>query len=113
MELLLSYALPRRDVKPLAKDLLREFGSLKGIMDAERETLEKIRGIGAHAAILFKLIKDTAVLYLKEKAADNLHERTSLLRDLHGRSYRLEILRHISRCAKQDDGYRDHPGRHR
>lgn len=70
MELLLSYAIPRKDVKPLAKELLNKFGSLKGIMDAEKDSLEKIKGIGAHAAILIKLIKEMGSLYLKEKAKE-------------------------------------------
>jgi DNA repair protein RadC len=70
LELLLSYAIPRKDVKPLAKDLLKTFGSLKGIMDAEKDCLEKVKGIGPHAAILIKLIKEMGILYLKEKAKE-------------------------------------------
>ncbi|HVO66589.1 MAG TPA: DNA repair protein RadC [Syntrophales bacterium] len=70
LELLLSYAIPRKDVKPLAKELLREFGSLKGIVDAEKNSLEKIKGISTHTAILIKLIKDFGALYLKEKAKE-------------------------------------------
>lgn len=71
IEFLLTYAIPRRDVKPLAKKLLLEFGSLKGIMDAEKETLEKVKGLGLHSAILIKLIKDIGSLYLKEKAKES------------------------------------------
>ena len=70
LELLLSYAIPRKDVKPLAKELLREFGSLKGIVDAEKNSLEKIKGISTHTAILIKLIKNFGTLYLKEKAKE-------------------------------------------
>jgi DNA repair protein RadC len=70
LELLLSYAIPRRDVKPLAKELLNHFGSLKGIMDAEKDILEKVKGVGLHTAILIKLIKEMGILYLKEKAKE-------------------------------------------
>jgi DNA repair protein RadC len=70
LELLLSYAIPRRDVKPLSKELLREFGSLKGIVDADAGSLEKINGISSHTAILIKLIKEMGTLYLKEKAKE-------------------------------------------
>ena len=52
LELLLSYAIPQKDVKPLAKDLLREFGTLKGVIDADMSRLEKINGISTHTAIL-------------------------------------------------------------
>ncbi len=70
LELLLSYAIPRKDVKPLAKELLHVFGSLKGLMDAEKESMEKVKGVGAHTAILIKLIKEIGILYLKEKAKE-------------------------------------------
>lgn len=70
LELLLSYAIPQKDVKPLAKELLNTFGSLKGVMDAEKDSLEKVKGIGLHTAILIKLIKEMGILYLKEKARE-------------------------------------------
>lgn len=70
LELLLAYAIPRRDVKPLAKNLLKKFGSLKGVMDASIRDLEKITGVGTHTAVLIKLVKDMGALYLKEKVKD-------------------------------------------
>jgi DNA repair protein RadC len=70
LELLLTYAIPQRDVKPLAKGLLRGFGSLKGIMDAEIAELQKTPGIGEHTAVLFKLLKELVALYLKQKAKE-------------------------------------------
>ena len=39
-------------------------------MDAEKDSLEKVKGIGAHTAILIKLIKETGTIYLKEKAKE-------------------------------------------
>lgn len=68
VELLLTYAIPRRDVKPLAKELLKQFGTLRGIVDAELADLEKVNGIGERAAVLIKLIKDLGVIYLRENA---------------------------------------------
>jgi len=70
LELLLTYAIPRRDLKPLAKELLTQFGSLKGVLDAPSGDLEQIKGIGLHTALLIKLIKDVAALYLKERAKE-------------------------------------------
>jgi len=70
LELLLTYAVPQKDVKPPAKELLRVFGSLKGVVDAEIADLAKIKGIGEHSAILFKLVKEMAALYLKQKAKE-------------------------------------------
>jgi DNA repair protein RadC len=39
-------------------------------MDAEKESMEKVKGVGAHTAILIKLIKEIGILYLKEKAKE-------------------------------------------
>jgi DNA repair protein RadC len=70
VELLLTFAIPRRDVKPQAKELLREFGSLKGIVDAEVGDLEKISGVGKESAIVIKFIRELANLYLEQKAKE-------------------------------------------
>jgi DNA repair protein RadC len=70
LELLLFYALPRKDVKPLAKDLMRRFGSLKGVLDAGHEALEGVPGIGRHAALLFRLVRDLGSLYLQKRAEE-------------------------------------------
>jgi DNA repair protein RadC len=72
LELLLSFSILRRDVKPLAKDLLREFGSVKGVMDAELSALTGIKGITMHTAILIKLAKGIGALYLKDKAGEKI-----------------------------------------
>lgn len=70
LELFLTCVIPRGDVKPQAKALLREFGSLKGIVDAEISDLEKIRGVGKESAIVIKFLKELAALYLKQKAKE-------------------------------------------
>jgi DNA repair protein RadC len=46
LELLLGYALPRKDTKPLAKELMKRFGSLKGIYTARPEELREVDGFG-------------------------------------------------------------------
>jgi DNA repair protein RadC len=70
LELLLTYVIRRQDVKPRAKALLDKFGSLKGILDADSEDLEGIDGIGGRSALLFRLIKEIASLYLKQRALE-------------------------------------------
>jgi len=70
LELLLTYAISRKDVKPQAKDLLAKFGSLKGVVDADIGDLIKIKGVGEDSAILVKLVKEIAALYLKQKAKE-------------------------------------------
>ncbi len=70
LELLLTYAITRKDVKPLAKALLDKFGSLKGVLDAEIDEIKQIKGIGEGSTVFFKFFKDTASLYLKQKAKE-------------------------------------------
>ncbi|MCF8085582.1 MAG: DNA repair protein RadC [Desulfohalobiaceae bacterium] len=47
LELLLTYALPRRDTKTLAKELLHRFGNLKGILAADPRELREVPGFGS------------------------------------------------------------------
>lgn len=70
VEFLLTCAIPRRDVKPQAKALLRKFGSLRGIVDAEIGDLERISGVGKKSAIIIKFIKEFAAFYLMQKAKE-------------------------------------------
>ena len=64
LELILTYAIPRKDTKPVAKALLRKFKSIRGVFDAEMEVLNKVNGIGANATILINLFKEVVSLYL-------------------------------------------------
>jgi DNA repair protein RadC len=70
VELVLTYAIARRDTKPIAKNLMSRFGSLKGIIDAESAELKTVDGISDHTASLFKLFKDVSALYLKQRAEE-------------------------------------------
>ena len=63
-ELLLMYAIPRRDTKLLAKKLLERFGTLTRVFEAEPKALEEIDGIGPQAATLLSLIRPLAVRFL-------------------------------------------------
>ena len=55
LELLLSYAIVRRDVQPLAKSLLAKFGCLDAVLAAEPAALRKISGIKDTTVALLKL----------------------------------------------------------
>lgn len=71
VELLLTYAIPRRDVKPLAKGLLAHFKGLKGLLEAPADELGDISGVGDNTAVLVSVIKEVAAAYLKEQAERN------------------------------------------
>lgn len=67
LELLLTYSVPRKDVKPIAKTLLKNFTDISAIFDASTEELCKISGISENSVVLFKLIKELCSEYLSEK----------------------------------------------
>lgn len=54
LELVLFTAIPRRDVKPLAKNLLDYFGSLQALMNADMQDLLRIDGISRNTALFLK-----------------------------------------------------------
>jgi DNA repair protein RadC len=56
LELVLSYAIPRKDVQPLAKRLLVQFGDLNGVLRADFKKLSQSDGVGAQSAVLLKLL---------------------------------------------------------
>lgn len=66
LELLLTYAIPRRDVKPVAKELIKDFGGIAGVLDAAQGELESRHSIGPASATLIRLIKEIYALYLEE-----------------------------------------------
>lgn len=67
LELLLFYAIPRVDVKDLARDLVDRFGSLSGVLDASVDELRKVPGVGENTAILIKLIPALGGRYLDSR----------------------------------------------
>lgn len=60
LELILFRALPRRDVKPIAKDLLRRFGSVAEVLTAPASQLAEIKGLGPSAITDFKIVQAAA-----------------------------------------------------
>jgi len=66
VELLLTLAIPRSDVKQPAKALIGRFTNLRGILDAPIEELRAVSGIGSVAPAALKIIKATAALYLQQ-----------------------------------------------
>lgn len=57
LELLLCYAIPRKDVNPLAHRLIEAFGSLGSVLNAHPLELMAIDGVGKNAAALLSLIR--------------------------------------------------------
>lgn len=58
LEFLLSYAIGRRDLNPLAHALLEEFGSLSQVLAAPQERLLRVPGVGPRTAALLRLVRE-------------------------------------------------------
>ncbi len=66
LELILFMAIPRRDVKPLAKELILKFGNLAGVLNAPVSALEKFDGLSENTVIALKSIQAAAHRMLKQ-----------------------------------------------
>lgn len=86
LELLLYYAIPRRDTNELAHCLLSRYGSLEAVLGAPVEDLQRVDGIGENTAVLLNLIvplaqksrikdKEPAILNSTERAGQYLLHR--------------------------------------
>ncbi len=67
LELLLTLCIPRGDVKPQAKALLKHFGSLREVLNTPAKELQAIPGIGPIAATALRIIREAANLYLLQE----------------------------------------------
>ncbi len=63
IELILTFAIPRIDVKPIAKELLSKFKNLRGIIEAPAEKLLEVKGFGENSALAMKLLHDIITTY--------------------------------------------------
>ena len=77
VELLLTLGTPRRDCKASAKEVLKKFGSLRGVLEAPAEELTTIHGIGANNVIGLKLSQAIALRYLSDKVVGQDFLRSS------------------------------------
>ncbi len=67
VELLLAFGTPRRDTKQAAKDALKKFKSVRGVLEAPEKELRQIHGVGPVNSIAIQFIKDVSRKYLKDK----------------------------------------------
>ena len=69
IEYLLALAIPRRDTKPLAKLLLREFGGIGGLMSADWAAIARVPGMGDTSVAAIKIVQATALRMLRNDVA--------------------------------------------
>ena len=80
LELLLSYAIPRRDVRPLARGLVKQFGGVYQVLSASVDDLTAVKGIGHNTAVFLKLVHDMMQIGYKKQLNENpvFHNETVL-----------------------------------
>jgi DNA repair protein RadC len=71
IEFLLTLGTPRGDLKLPAREALKKFGSLSGVLSASMQRLREVRGIGPKNALYLSLVHQVAGRYLKERACNN------------------------------------------
>ena len=69
LELLLFYSIPRKDTNDIAHELIKKFGSLSAVFDANFEDLIKVNYITENSATLIKLIPQISRAYLLDKVS--------------------------------------------
>lgn len=66
LELLLGYVHNRLDTKPVAKDLLKQFGSLWGVLNAHPTEFDNIKSVGPSSKVFFILLRELVARYFVE-----------------------------------------------
>ena len=67
LELLLTYAIPRKDTNPIGHNLLEYFGGFSNVFDADYHDLLKVDGIGPESALFIRSLSDLVEIYNKSK----------------------------------------------
>ncbi|HEX7005895.1 MAG TPA: DNA repair protein RadC [Alphaproteobacteria bacterium] len=70
LELLLMQAQPRRDMKPLAKALLRRFGTFQRVLSADPQELLEVAGVGEAALVALKTVQAAALRLARAEAME-------------------------------------------
>ena len=77
LELLLFYCIPRRDTNELAHRMIKEFGSLASLFEAEPKDIRKRCGVSENTAILVSLVPSLARRYFKARCREKTKLDTS------------------------------------
>ena len=70
LELVLFRAVPRRDTKPMAKALLKKFGTFAGVVNAPPDRLKEVKGVGEHIVTELKVVEAAALQLAKSEISD-------------------------------------------
>ncbi len=66
LELLLFYAIPRKDTSPIARALIQRFGSFSAVLEAPLEEIQKVDGMGESSATYLKVLAAMSNYYMTD-----------------------------------------------
>lgn len=75
LELVLFYAIPKKDTNEIAHMLLKKFGGLSKVLDADVNQLSEVKGVGSHSASFIKFLREMITFY------ENFKEQSVYLAD--------------------------------
>lgn len=70
LELILTYAIPRKNTNPIAHNLINRFGSLTKVIDADCFDLAKVEGMGEESALFINVLSSVIKEYKERKAQE-------------------------------------------
>ena len=112
VELLLTLGTARKDCKRQAKEAIKRFKSLRGVLEAPPEELQKIKGITAHNVFVIKFMQEIAREFLKEQVLEKPYCRSSRevfdylyhsMRDLKKEVFKVMFLDSQNRVVEIED----------
>ena len=77
VELLLTLGTPRKDCKPQAKEAIKKFKTLRGVLEAPPEELQEIKGVGPAHIFVIRFMQEISRAFLKEQVLDKPYYRSS------------------------------------
>lgn len=78
MEFLLTFIFRQGDVKPLAKDLIKTFGSFSKVLDASVEELEMVKGMGKVSALSLAAFRQAMAYYFQDHISTGKEQITKM-----------------------------------
>lgn len=72
LELVLQIVLPRKDTKPIAKDLIQKFGSFSGVFGAPPARLAEVKGLGEISGTNLKIIQAAAQRFARDRMVPDM-----------------------------------------
>jgi len=103
LELILFYSQPRGDTNEIAHRLIDRFGSVRGVFDADEESLAEIKGVGTQSIVFLKLILQLAKAYDLSHSEFEQLDTSQKVRDYFYSSFKGVVKEQIQMVCLDDE----------